>query len=100
MDEQERILSLWEHEGSVKAICRATGISEQRVRRILIDNGITPSDRTREIQALAGAGMTPEQIAAHLGISLKAAQSHLPYLRGTYTGKSHTTAWRRSKETE
>ena len=100
MNETERILDLWDQEESLRAVSRKTGISAQRIRRILIDNGVCPTDRSREIQSLAGAGMTPEEIADRLRITARAVYNHLPYRRGTYSKKSHTTVWRRSKETE
>ncbi len=100
MNETERILALWNPEEGIKPISRKTGISEQRVRRILINSGVCPTDRSREIHSLVGAGMTPEEIAARLKVTVRTVYSYLPYRRGTYTKDSHTTVWRRSKETE
>lgn len=100
MTETERILALWNQEKEIRPVSRLTGISAPRIRRILIDNGVCPTARAREIQSLAGAGMTPEEIAARLKVTVRTVYNYLPYRRGTYTKDSHTTVWRRSKETE
>lgn len=100
MPETERILHLWAQKPKVHAISVRTGIPTPRVRRILIDNGIYPTARAREVKELTDAGLTPEEIAGRLEITVRAVEAYLPYQRGTYSGESSTTAWRRAKEKE
>lgn len=98
MTETERILAVWQQEQNMKATARLISTTEQRVRRILIDAGICPSKRTETIQAMSANGLTRAEIAEKLGITVRAVDNYFPHTRGTYTGKSHTTKWRRTKE--
>lgn len=98
MTDTDRILSVWQTEQNMKSTARLTGTSEQRVRRILIDAGICPSSRTETIQAMAANGLTRDEIAEKLGITVRTVNNYFPHTRGTYNGNSHTTKWRRAKE--
>lgn len=78
------IITYYREIRSIKATARASGISEQSVRRILIDAGAYRSPTASEVCRRAEAGEAPEQIAQALGLSIKSVMSYLPYSKGPY----------------
>lgn len=81
---QKDILDKYEATKSMKETARKLKLSQQTVRRVLISNGIYPSERTREVARLCLMGMTVPEIAEYLGISPKTVQTNLPYSKGGY----------------
>ena len=77
---------LWEQQLSQKEISRRLGISEQKVRKILITIGAVETDISR----MYASGMTAEEIADRLGISKKAVNGHIPYQKGIYNAEYPT----------
>lgn len=78
------IVSAFEKTGSIKASARETGIGYQIVRRVLITEGILPSERAALVDHLSNSGKTEKEIAANLGISEKAVRNFMPYKRKSY----------------
>lgn len=77
------IIRLYHQTHSRKQVARELGLSEYRVRRILIDNGIL-SDYDAAIAAAIDAGDSPEDAARKFGVSPNTILSHLPYTKGGY----------------
>lgn len=77
---------LWEHGESQKTIARQLGLSEGKVRKILVTLGAYETEITR----LYRSGMTPEAIAQQTGKSLQAVNTHISYGKGAYNAEYPT----------
>ena len=66
---------------------KETGISTVKVRKILITEGLWESDISLKIGDLLKRGMTTEEIASSLYLSVKNVQAYIPYERGVYGGE-------------
>lgn len=97
IDIVQNVIKTWKETGSLRQTSRETGVTYQRVRRILIESGTLTTDRDRQIAELAERGKSREEIAAYLGVQPRTVDAHMPYRRSMYTGDSHTTKWRRKK---
>jgi len=75
-------LRLSEQGVSLKQIGKRLGISEQKVRKILITEGAWSSDTSVKIAALLKEGRTVDEIQAITGLSRNAVISYMPYDRG------------------
>lgn len=53
-------------------------------KRVLITNGIYPSERAKEVARFRLIGMTVPEISKYLKISEKMVLSNLPYTKGGY----------------
>ena len=73
---------------SIKATHKETGVSECKIRKILVDAGEYDSPRANQVQKLSNSGLTARQIAATLGISVSAVNSYLPYNKGEYNAEN------------
>ena len=71
---------------SILETARAIGMSTVKVRKILITEGLWESDTSRKIGTLLDQGLTTEEIAETLYISVKNVQAYMPYERGIYRG--------------
>ena len=71
---------------SILETARATGMSTVKVRKILITEGLWESDTSRKIGTLLNQGLTTEEIAETLYMSVKNVQAYMPYERGIYRG--------------
>ena len=69
---------------SLRQTSRELGLSESKIRKILIDAGVYTSDRQEEIRVLRSKGLSPNEIADRLKISVTAINAYLPYQRGIY----------------
>lgn len=76
------VLRLAEQGQSLKSISRSLGISECKVRKILVTLGSYDSDRYRQIVQLLHDGKTQEEICDILKLSKAAVNSYIPYSRG------------------
>ena len=83
MEDITYIIELYNQTHSRKQVAREFGLSEYRVRRILIDNGIL-SDYDAAIAAAIDAGDSPEDAARKFGVSPNTIRAHLPYSKGGY----------------
>ncbi len=71
---------------SITQIARKLRVSEERVRRTLITEGLWTSRTAAAVGRLFYKGKTVPEIAEELTISEKTVQSYLPYSRGMYGG--------------
>lgn len=77
------VISLYHQTKSRKQVARKLGLSEYRVRRLLVDNGIL-SDYDAAIAAAIDAGDNLEDAARKFGVAPNTIRSHLPYTKGCY----------------
>ena len=69
---------------SIDRTVEETGINEYKVRRALLTLGLWESGRSREVKALMELGLSKQEIADKLCLSVKGVESYLPYDRGAY----------------
>lgn len=81
---QKEILEMYEITNSVKASAKALKLSHQTIKKILISNGVYPTERAREVTRLRLMGLTVPEIAQYLGISEKAVRMNMPYSKCSY----------------
>lgn len=72
---------------SILETAKVTGVSTVKVRKILITEGLWESDTSIKIGELLNQGMTTEEIANTLYMSIKNVQAYMPYERGIYRGE-------------
>lgn len=78
------VIASYENNNSVLETAKETGISTVKVRKILITEGLWESDTSLKIGDLLKQGMTTEEIADTLYMSVKNVQAYMPYERGVY----------------
>lgn len=81
---QKEILEMYELTNSVKASAKALNLSHHTIKRVLISNGIYPTERAREVTRLRLTGLTVPEIAQYLGTSEKAVRLYTPYTKCSY----------------
>lgn len=79
---------------SITQIAKKLKVSEERVRRTLITEGLWTSRSAEPVKKLFHEGKSVPEIAEQLMISEKTVQSYLPYSRGMYGGERSDTAQR------
>lgn len=84
----EDIIQAYNTEGSIKKVAALFRISEQKVRKILIDAGEYESDMSMQVKDLYRQGFSVEDIADKLGVSKSAVSGYLPYSKGLYLGEN------------
>ena len=84
------VIRLYKQGLKPKVISDRLHLSAPKVKRILITSGLYSTPRTEEIAAMRRQGMTVEQIAEELGITVAAVQAHLPYIKGHYMAEYPT----------
>ena len=85
---QEDIIQAYNTECSIKKVAAQFRISEQKVRKILIDAGEYESDMSVQVKDLYEKGFRVEDIADKLGVSKSAVSGYLPYSKGVYLGEN------------
>lgn len=85
---QEDIIQSYNIEGSIKKVAALFRISEQKVRKILIDAGEYESDMSIQVKDLYEQGFSVEDIADKLGVSKGTVSGYLPYTKGLYLGEN------------
>ena len=83
----DKIVDLYMVNNSVLETAKAAGISTVKARKILITEGLWKSTTSEEIGTLLKQGMTTEEIADDLHMSVKNVQAYMPYERGVYGGE-------------
>lgn len=102
---QERVVELYKILQSQKAVSKKTGLSEQTVRKMLVSEGIL-NEYAVQINGMLGSGMSKEDIAKQMGVTVKTVGAHLPYTRGTYCDSEKSenairiARWRKKKKEE
>lgn len=84
----EDIIQAYNTEGSIKKVAAMFRISEQKVRKVLIDAGEYESDMSVQVKDLYEQGFSVEDIADKLGVSKSAVSGYLPYSKGLYLGEN------------
>ena len=83
----ESVIASYAKNNSILETAKDTGISTVKVRKILITEGLWESDTSLKIGDLLKRGMTTEEIADTLYMSVKNVQAYMPYERGVYGGE-------------
>ena len=94
----DRVVDAYRSLGSVVEVVKSVGLSEVKVRRILITEGLWSSRTSRQIASLLDEGLTTQEIADRLHTSVKAVEAYLPYRRGVYDEEDRSIAAIRSEE--
>ena len=76
--------------GSVLKTSRALSVSEVKVRRVLLTEGLWSSRTSLQVQHYHNQNMTASQIAQLLHTTEKAVQQYMPYERGLYNKEDRT----------
>lgn len=84
----EDIVQAYNTEGSIKRVAALFRISEQKVRKVLIDVGEYESDMSVQVKDLYEQGFSVENIADKLGVSKSVVSGYLPYSKGLYLGEN------------
>ena len=84
------IIEAYRKTPSVNQVVEATGICKCTVQKVLITEGLWESKRSREAIRLKEQGLSTEEIADVLHITVKGVQAYLPYSRKPY-GNSETS---------
>lgn len=87
---EEKIARAYDALGSVKAVAKDFGLSEQKVRKVLISLGIYESKRLDVISELVGQGYSVEEIAEMLKVRHSTVLGYLPYSKCIYNSESPT----------
>lgn len=82
--DKESVLQKYGKYKSIKRTAQECGVSEQVVKRILISEGICPSDRSAEVMSMYEQGMSVDEIADRLKIRPHSVISYLPYRKCCY----------------
>ena len=80
----EDIIKTYNTEGSIRKTAALLRISEQKVRKHLIDAGVYESDMAAQVRDLYGRGYSTDEMAAALGVSRSAVSGYTPYTKGEY----------------
>ncbi|MCR5783499.1 MAG: hypothetical protein K6G90_12300, partial [Clostridia bacterium] len=94
------IVTAFRNTHSVDKTVIATGAPKVTVQKVLITEGLWESRRSREIAQLKDQGLSTEQIAEKLHVTVKAVQAYMPYSRTPYGSVETRDAWRSKKKRE
>ena len=86
----EDVVSAYEKEGSLKKVARLYDVSEQKIRKILIDANAYESDTANKVNDMYKQGYGAQYIADKLKMSISAVSSYLPYTKGQYLADEPT----------
>lgn len=87
----QAIIDSYLETGSVLKTSRALSVSEVKVRRVLLTEGLWSSRTSLQVQHYHNQNMTAAQIAHLLHTTEKAVQQYMPYERGMYNKEDRTT---------
>lgn len=76
------ILRLYDQDASIKQIARQLRVSAVKVKKVLVNAGIAPTQRAVQIQAMHRDGMSIDDIAVSLNIRPATVRNYIPYSRG------------------
>ena len=77
----EEVCADYKNTNSIKKTSKNVGLSEEKVKKILITSGLYTSPKQQEITALAEQGKTIDEIAEQLKMSPKQIRVFLPYTK-------------------
>ena len=87
----QAIIDSYLETGSVLKTSRTLSVSEVKVRRVLLTEGLWSSRTSLQVQHYYNQNMTASQIARLLHTTEKAVQQYMPYERGMYNKEDRTT---------
>ncbi len=93
----QQIMDAYQEMGSISAVQKRLRVSEVKIRRVLITEGLWSSKTSRQIEALADKGMSLQEIAETLNTTQKAVEAYMPYRRGSYEDGAQSAAASRSE---
>lgn len=94
---QKNIIDTYIENGSIIETAKKTGTSTVKVRKILITEGLWKSATSEKVRGFLDKGMTTEEIACELHMSVKNVQAYMPYERGAYGGDEPSSDAMRSE---
>lgn len=97
LNQYEQIIEAYGKSGSISAVVKELHVSEVKVRRVLITEGMWSSRTSRQVCALLAHGKTTQEIADILNITVKAVEAYMPYRRGIYDESSQSDSAARSE---
>lgn len=80
----EEIVKAYEDIKSMKKVAREFGISEAKVKKILVSKRVFESETSKRVIELSVAGKSAQEIAETLSISKSCVNMYLPYKKGVY----------------
>ena len=80
---KERVLIIYDALMSINATAKVLGVSGKTVMKVLVSNGVYPTEQAELANRLAKT-LTVEEIANRLTITPKTVRAYLPYTKGTY----------------
>ena len=86
----EDVVSAYEKEGSLKKVAKLYDVSEQKIRKILIDTNAYESDTANKVNDMYKQGYGVQYIADKLKMSISTVSSYLPYTKGQYLADKPT----------
>ena len=86
----QAIIDSYLETGSVLKTSRTLSVSEVKVRRVLLTEGLWSSRTSLQVQHYYNQNMTASQIARLLHTTEKAVQQYMPYERGMYNKEDRT----------
>ena len=93
----QQIIDAYQEMGSISEVQKKLHVSEVKVRRVLITEGLWSSKTSRQIRILADNGMSLHEIAETLKTTQKAVEAYMPYRRGSYEDGVQSAAASRSE---
>ena len=84
----ELIRAAYIKHGSIKRTSLKTGLSEPKIRKVLINAGDYETCRSKQIRDMWEQGYTVNDIAQQLGIKPNTVLVYTPYTKGVYNSTS------------
>ena len=97
-EQYSNIVETYEELGSISAVVEKLHVSEVKVRRVLITEGLWSSRSSRQIAELMEEGLSATEIADKLSLTVKAVEAYMPYRRGLYDPEHQSPSAVRSDE--
>lgn len=95
---KSEIVKYYEACGSIQQTRKAFSMSCQKVRKILITEGVFESDISRVINDMYSKGCSINDISHKLKLSKTCVNSYLPYTKGMYNSDNPTNNARKLRE--
>lgn len=80
----ENIVKAYENVHSIKKVACEFGISEAKVKKILVSKRAFESETSKRVIELSVAGKSAQEIAKILSVSKSCVNMYLPYKKGVY----------------
>lgn len=94
----ENIVKAYEDIQSMKKVAREFGISEAKVKKILVSENAFESETSKHVKELYKTGKTAQEIAKILSVSISCVWMYLPYKKGAYGSDAPTVNALRIRE--